>query len=417
MMAAGSPPIRAPDVRELETLVACGAEGSLSAAAARLGISRPAVAKRIKNLEALAGRALLHRGGRGVRLTDAGATLLAGARRILSERDLIVSLLGEIRGEGPSPISGLRALLGSESDSARAAQQPEVRLAETERVLAIIMRASTTALVISDPDTSAVHEANEAFCRFIGRSRAELLVAPTTENRGWFDREDRDRMLEEVRSRGVAERALVRAQHPDGTVRVGQATSRFISLAGTRQLLTTVDDITDQHLLEVERRAGIGCYRAVAQVSKLLKAAKPAVESIAGVLPEIRSTGELTSALLWNLDLGCPEVIAGQQPPGDLGRRLLHGEPLAGTREVQSGGSALDQQVTRGKPLAGTKAVHLGGFRDPRALALKGWAVPLPPTAHALILLTHGPVPWATEALYIEVLSDLAALVASETSA
>src|SRR5438270_4262781 len=155
MMAAGSPPIRAPDVGELETLVACGAGGSLSAAAAHLGISRPAVAKRIKNLEALAGRPLLHRGGRGVRLTDAGAALLAGARRILEERDLLVSLLGEIRGEGPSPIAGLRELMGGGSEAARAAQQPEVRLAETERVLALILRASTTALIISDPQTSA----------------------------------------------------------------------------------------------------------------------------------------------------------------------------------------------------------------------------------------------------------------------
>lgn len=63
--------------------MACAAEGTLVAAAARIGISRPAVAKRVANLEALAGRPLLHRGGRGVRLTDAGATLLAAARQML----------------------------------------------------------------------------------------------------------------------------------------------------------------------------------------------------------------------------------------------------------------------------------------------------------------------------------------------
>src|SRR6202142_1155721 len=102
-----SAPVRAPDLAELETLVVCTIEGSLARPAARLGISRPAVAKRIGNLEALAGRPLLDRNGRGVRLTDAGANLLAGSRSILHERDLLMSLLRDIRADGPPPIDGL----------------------------------------------------------------------------------------------------------------------------------------------------------------------------------------------------------------------------------------------------------------------------------------------------------------------
>jgi len=385
---SGSAPVRAPDIAELETLVICAAEGSLVAAAARLGISRPAVAKRITNLETLAGRPLLDRGGRGVRLTDAGATLLAGARRILHERDLLLSLLTEIRGEGPSPIAGLRELLGSSSEAARAAQQPEARLAETERVLAIILRASATGLVISSPETSAVYEANDAFCRFTGRSRAELLGAPTAEKRSWFDPGDRDLMLEAVRSHGVAEAMLVRARQPDGTLRVGQATSRFIPLAGERHLLTTVDDITVQHLLEVERTAGIGCYRAVTQVSKLLKAGSPAVESIASVLPDICTTGELEAALLFDLERRCPHVVAGGQPPGDLDQKLLRGEPLPGGRGVRISCPGPDSEGS----------------------TLIGWGVPLASTGQSLVLLTREPVPWTTAALYVEVLTDLSTL-------
>ena len=60
-MRASAAPIRAPELAELETLVACATEGSFAAAARRLGISRPAVTKRVDNLEALAGRPLLHR--------------------------------------------------------------------------------------------------------------------------------------------------------------------------------------------------------------------------------------------------------------------------------------------------------------------------------------------------------------------
>jgi PAS domain S-box-containing protein len=238
--------LRAPDLAELETLVVCAAEGSLVAAAARLAISRPAIAKRIANLEALAGRPLLDRSGRGVRLTDAGATVLAGARRVLDERDVLLSVLTEIRGDGPSGIAGLRELLGHSPTAARAAQLPEARLAETERMLEFILRASSTGVVISNPESAVVYEVNDAFCSFTGRSRWELLNKPATDGGAWFDLSDRDRLIDAVRRSGVAERVVVRARRPDGSVRIGEATARFIALAGIRQMLTTVDDVTDR---------------------------------------------------------------------------------------------------------------------------------------------------------------------------
>ena len=158
------PPIRAPELAELETLVVCAAEGSLAGAAARLGISRPAVAKRIRNLEALAGRRLLDRGARGVRLTGDGATLLAGARRLLDERDALMGTLTELRaGDGETGLDGVRDLLGRSAPAERAAQRPEARLAETERLLAIVLGTTATGVVISDPDTALVREVNEAF--------------------------------------------------------------------------------------------------------------------------------------------------------------------------------------------------------------------------------------------------------------
>jgi PAS domain S-box-containing protein len=245
-----STPVRAPEVSELETLVFCAAEGSLAGAAARLRISRPAVAKRIRTLEALAGGPLLDRGSRGVRLTVAGARLLAGARRMLEERDLLLVLIGEMRGDaGTSEIGGLQELLGHSTSRSRAAQRPEALLAETERVLELVLRASATGVVISDPDTAVVHEVNDAVCSFTGRSRQQLLSQPLAESGVWFDLGDRDRLIREVESHGVVEGFFARVRRPDGTVRVGRSTARFVSLAGSRQLLTTVDDITEEQRL------------------------------------------------------------------------------------------------------------------------------------------------------------------------
>jgi PAS domain S-box-containing protein len=382
-----SAPVRAPQVDELETLVLCAAEGSLVAAAARLGISRPAVAKRIRNLEALAGRALLDRGARGVRLTAAGARLLVGARRLLEERDVLMSLMSEIRGgEVASPIAGLRELLGHSRSSSRAAQQPEAQLAETERMLELVFRASSTGVIISNPDTAVVYEVNEAFCRFTGRSRAELLSLPATDTGVCYDTTDRDRLIEEVRRSGAAERTTVRARWPDGSVRLGQASARFISLGGTRQLLATVDDVTREHLLDAERTASVKAYRAVAQLAVLLLGGQPVLESIGSVLPQLRRSGEFATALLWDLDRGLAVVVDGERPPNGLERQLARVRPLHG------------EGVVRLAPSDSTSG-------------LTGWEAPLPGTGHSVILLAAEPQPPPMQTLFTGVLGDLARLL------
>lgn len=380
-----SAPVRSPDLAELDTLVVCAAEGSLSATAVRLGISRPAVAKRIRNLEALVGRPLLHREARGVRLTEEGATMLGAARRILEERDVLMSTVSEIRGEAPSPIAGLRELLGYSPKASRAAQQPEARLAETERVLEFILRTSATGVVISNPDTAVIYEVNDAFCRFTGRSRAELLSESVIGV--WQDPRDRDGMIAEVRRSGIAENITSRVQWPDGTVRLGEATARFISLAGTRRLLATLDDVTEQHRLDDERAAGVTAYRAVTQLAVLLLGGNPALESIGSVLSELRRSGGFQTALLWSLELGRPVAADGDKPPRELSSELL-------------GGQSLQDGVV----------VRLGA--DAHSYAT-GWAVPMTSLGHSVILLgpaSHSP---STETLFTSMLTDLAALASA----
>ena len=243
-MSPWSEPIRAPELGELETLVACATEGSLAAAGAQLGISRPAVAKRIRNLEALAGRPLLHRSSAGVSLTDAGTAVLAGARRMLEERDLLVGVITDIRADEPSSIAGLRELLGDGDATSRVAKLPETRLADAERLLELIMRSSSTAIAITDLDTGVVLEANEAFCRFSGRAREQLLGQRASGRPQWYESEDRRNLLEEVRRAGVVEgRRFTMARH-DGGERLGIANAYLVSVGGKTVLLTTIEDRT-----------------------------------------------------------------------------------------------------------------------------------------------------------------------------
>jgi PAS domain S-box-containing protein len=213
-------------------------------AASRLGISRPAVAKRIRNLEALAGCALLHRGGRGVHLTDAGARLLAGARRMLEERDALLGLLSEMRRAEPSSISGLRSLLGRSATTAEAAQRPETRLVETERVLELVMRASTIGVVITDLETGEVHEANEAFCRFTGRTREELLAQGTINSTQWFSSPERVAMIEALERGGVWRQPSAPIPQPDGSMRSADVTTYLTSLAGARLVVGVLENVS-----------------------------------------------------------------------------------------------------------------------------------------------------------------------------
>jgi PAS domain S-box-containing protein len=238
-------PIRAPELSELETLAVCAAEGSLAAAAAQLGISRPAVAKRMAALEAIVGAALLRRDTRGVQLTEHGVTLVAHARRLLAERDVLMESIAVLRDDGSaSRISGVRDLLGRSTAVARAAQRPEALLAETERLFELVFHASATAVVISDLDSGVVYEANDAFCRFVGRPRDEVLGRSAAEARTWYSLHDRDRLLEQVRLHGVVRDVEVRSQWPDRTVRAGHAAAQLIQLGGRPRLLTTIAEVS-----------------------------------------------------------------------------------------------------------------------------------------------------------------------------
>lgn len=100
--------IQPADLGFFATLAACG---SLSAAARELGITTPAVSKRLAQMEARLGVALLNRTTRRTSLTPEGEQYLQHARRILSELDDLAELLGSARAE-PRGLLRVNATLG-----------------------------------------------------------------------------------------------------------------------------------------------------------------------------------------------------------------------------------------------------------------------------------------------------------------
>ncbi len=102
-MASAKRLLRTPDIGELRAFCAAADLGTLGRAAVRLQISQPALSKRLRGLEALAGTDLLERSSSGVTLTPAGRRLYPEARRLLDQAEVVEGLL-EGAQHDPDPI-------------------------------------------------------------------------------------------------------------------------------------------------------------------------------------------------------------------------------------------------------------------------------------------------------------------------
>jgi molybdate transport repressor ModE-like protein len=86
------------DVRRMRVLREVAAQGSFSAAAEALSFTQSAVSQQVAALERESGATLVVRGGRGVKLTDAGRALVAHTEAILARLECAEEELADIAG-------------------------------------------------------------------------------------------------------------------------------------------------------------------------------------------------------------------------------------------------------------------------------------------------------------------------------
>jgi LysR family hydrogen peroxide-inducible transcriptional activator len=94
------------ELYQLRYFLAVAETGNFTKAAQRSFISQPSLSQQILNLEEEFGQTLFHRLGRKVILTEAGNTLLEGARRIINDADQTLQELKESAGQGPKVAVG-----------------------------------------------------------------------------------------------------------------------------------------------------------------------------------------------------------------------------------------------------------------------------------------------------------------------
>jgi DNA-binding transcriptional LysR family regulator len=93
-------PVRSAEIAELRAFCAAVDLGSLGRAARLLRVSQPALSKRLRGLEAVAGARLLERSPRGVRPTPAGNRLYLEARKLLAHAEAVDDLMAGLSDEG-----------------------------------------------------------------------------------------------------------------------------------------------------------------------------------------------------------------------------------------------------------------------------------------------------------------------------
>ena len=86
------------DTRQLAAFCEVVERRSFSDAAARLGVTQPAVSQQVRALEQRLGTQLLDRSGRRVEPTEAGLRLYRGAQRLLAMEEQLIEELGEAEG-------------------------------------------------------------------------------------------------------------------------------------------------------------------------------------------------------------------------------------------------------------------------------------------------------------------------------
>src|ERR1700691_4841202 len=149
------------DVRRLRVLHAVSTYGSVTAAAAALGYSAPAVSQQLAALEREVGMRLTERAGRGIELTPAAGILVAHTDALLAGLDAAESHLAALRHQ----VSGRVALAAFPSAAATfvpaawaalARTAPHVRLdlteMEPEESLPAVLRGETDVAVAHEYD-------------------------------------------------------------------------------------------------------------------------------------------------------------------------------------------------------------------------------------------------------------------------
>ncbi len=350
-----SGPLRRPELDELETFLLAARLGSLTAAAGQLRLSKTAVAKRLRSLEALVGHRLLERGPRGASLTEEGRRLVPEVERLLLEADRVFEKLGRLReGVHLHRISGLRRISGADAVST------EHVLQETEHIFAEIFHAVRDAIGVFHPENAVILEANDAFAKTFEYSRDDL-IGMTPGDLGLVPVP----YLAELFAQAVetpVEDQVVEAHTRTGASRQIEFSVLPITVGGELRLLGVGRDVTERVERERQMLKRAAQQEALAGLSLAALAGESQEALFDRAAELVASHLEAAIAVVWQLLDDRVEVRSVHGAPLAIFRRAS-AEPDARRRffDIFAGGAeAVVPDISRDRRFAGTGVRALG---------------------------------------------------------
>lgn len=322
---ASSTPIRRPELGELEALITALRAGSIGEAARRLGVSQPALSKRLRQLEVVCGARLLERSPHGVVATPAGSRLAAAALRVLDEVALLDDVIADLRGQS-APV--------------RIASSPVV----ADRLLPLLLAAARRELTGLPIELTAAN--SDVVRGLVSASAADLGIVATDDPAG-------DPGAPVIATDQLA--VVVGKAHPWAT----RASVSLADLAATDLVLRDPRSHARTFFDRVMREHGLA-FHALAELGSSAAAVSAALE-----------TGH--PAVLSNLTLHDDPRIATLPIDGvDLDRRFVliegadaaHRPAVARARDALVAASA-SRTAERASAPAGGSATVAGHARDP----------------------------------------------------
>ena len=128
-------------------------------------------------------------------------------------------------------------------------KKAEELLRRSEEHFRIIFEASPYAIALSVIETGIFTNVNRAFEKLSGYLKEEIVGRSSAELNVWLDISERDIIVSNIISNGYADQIDMRYRVRSGKIVNTKITARIIEIAGTRYLLTIIEDVTEKKLL------------------------------------------------------------------------------------------------------------------------------------------------------------------------
>ena len=151
--------------------------------------------------------------------------------------------------------SGSAAGLVMTFEDITAQRQDKEKLILSEEKFAKAFQGSPDAMVISTLADGAYVEVNNAFCRFLGYSRAEFMVSDAKALKVWADPADRERLVELLMREGQVEDFETVLRRKDDQTMIVLVSVQQIMVAGELCLLFICRDISERREMEARTQA------------------------------------------------------------------------------------------------------------------------------------------------------------------